>query len=155
MSLDDTLNETQRAKLAVWDYPVSDKYTKIWWTMKESNMPQSFEEGVQRVKNSNSTNGFAFIADSTQIKYALMTNCDLISVGSEFSRKPLALAVQQGSTLKDEMSSAILQLLNQRVLEGLKETWWNKNPDKVVCDDSEKDSDGISIANIDMGEGVL
>lgn len=148
MSLDDSLNDTQRAKLAVWDYPVSDKYTKIWWTMKESKMPSTFEEGVERVKSSNSTYAFAFIADSTQIKYALMTNCDLISVGSEFSRKPLALAVQQGSTLKDEMSSAILQLLNQRVLEGLKEKWWNKNPDKVVCDDSEKDSDGISIANI-------
>ncbi|CAL1292890.1 unnamed protein product [Larinioides sclopetarius] len=108
MSLDDSLNETERAKLAVWDYPVSDKYTKIWWTMKETGMPKTFEEGIDKVLASKgSQEGFAFIgADSTQVKYAVMTNCELISVGSEFSRKPLALAVQQGSPLKDQLSSA-------------------------------------------------
>ncbi|CAN7937960.1 unnamed protein product, partial [Ixodes hexagonus] len=149
MSLDDTLSDEERAKLAVWDYPVSDKYTKIWWTMKEAMMPEEFDEGVRRVKASKgSQEGFAFIADSTQVKYATMTNCDLVSVGSEFSRKPLALAVQQNSPLKDQLSSAILKLLNQRRLEGLKETWWNKNPARVTCDDSERQSDGISIRNI-------
>ncbi|XP_077522313.1 ionotropic receptor 25a [Amblyomma americanum] len=149
MSLDDTLSDEERAKLAVWDYPVSDKYTKIWWTMQEANMPTEFEEGVRRVKESKgSQEGFAFIADSTRVKYATMTNCDLVSVGSEFSRKPLALAVQQNSPLKDQLSSAILKLLNQRRLEGLKETWWNKNPARVTCDDSERQSDGISIRNI-------
>ncbi|XP_035221208.1 ionotropic receptor 25a-like [Stegodyphus dumicola] len=149
MSLDDSLNETERAKLAVWDYPVSDKYTKIWWTMKETGMPKTFEKGIEKVLMSKgSQEGFAFIADSTQVKYAVMTNCELTSVGSEFSRKPLALAVQQGSPLKDQLSSAILKLLNQRKLEGLKEKWWNKNPAKVECDDSEQQSDGISIANI-------
>ncbi|XP_050050480.3 ionotropic receptor 25a [Dermacentor andersoni] len=149
MSLDDTLSDEERAKLAVWDYPVSDKYTKIWWTMQEASMPTEFEEGVRRVKESKgSQEGFAFIADSTRVKYATMTNCDLVSVGSEFSRKPLALAVQQNSPLKDQLSSAILKLLNQRRLEGLKETWWNKNPARVTCDDSERQSDGISIRNI-------
>ena len=29
MSLDDSLTELERSKLAVWDYPVSDKYTKV------------------------------------------------------------------------------------------------------------------------------
>ena len=29
MSLNDSLNELERSKLAVWDYPVSDKYTKV------------------------------------------------------------------------------------------------------------------------------
>lgn len=41
-----------------------------------------------------------------------------------------------------------MKLLNQRKLEGLKEKWWNKNPLKAECDDSEQQSDGISIANI-------
>ena len=82
------------------------------------------------------------------IKYAVMTNCDLQSVGNEFSRKPLALAVQQNSDLKDKLSSAILKLLNQRRLESLKEKWWNKNPEKKDCQDTKKQSDGISINNI-------
>ena len=29
MSLDNSLSEFERSKLAVWDYPVSDKYTKV------------------------------------------------------------------------------------------------------------------------------
>nr|BBH62853.1 ionotropic receptor [Tropilaelaps mercedesae] len=148
MSLDDSLTDDQRAELAVWDYPVSDKYTKIWWTMQEADLPKTFEEGVARVKNSQGGDGFAFIADATQIKYATMTNCDLTQIGSEFSRKPLALAVQQNSPLRDQLSSAILKLLNQRKLESLKETWWNQNPEKKNCDDEGKNNDGISIKNI-------
>jgi hypothetical protein len=34
MSLNDSLDAVQRAKLAVWDYPVSNKYTKLWETDK-------------------------------------------------------------------------------------------------------------------------
>lgn len=82
------------------------------------------------------------------VKYAVMTNCDLQNVGNEFSRKPLALAVQQNSELKDKLSSAILKLLNQRRLESLKEKWWNKNPERKDCQDTKKQSDGISINNI-------
>ncbi|XP_003743738.1 ionotropic receptor 25a [Galendromus occidentalis] len=148
MSLDDSLTDDQRAELAVWDYPVSDKFTKIWWTMQEANLPESFEAGVQRVKDSLTSEGFAFIADATQIKYATMTNCDLTQIGSEFSRKPLALAVQQNSPLRDQLSSAILKLLNQRRLESLKETWWNQNSEKKECDEEGKNNDGISIKNI-------
>lgn len=34
MSLNDSLSPVERSKLAVWDYPVSDKYTKIWQAMQ-------------------------------------------------------------------------------------------------------------------------
>lgn len=34
MSLNDSMSEIERSKLAVWDYPVSDKYTKIWQSMQ-------------------------------------------------------------------------------------------------------------------------
>ena len=88
------------------------------------------------------------VAEATMVKYAVMTNCDLQNIGNEFSRKPLALAVRQNSPLKDTLSSAILKLLNQRKLEQLKERWWNKNPEKKDCQDSKKQSDGISINNI-------
>ncbi len=90
----------------------------------------------------------AYKAEATMVKYAVMTNCDLQNIGNEFSRKPLALAVQQNSELKDKLSSAILKLLNQRRLESLKEKWWNKNPERKDCQDTKKQSDGISINNI-------
>nr|CAD7204220.1 unnamed protein product [Timema douglasi] len=70
-------------------------------------------------------------------------------VGEEFSRKPYAIAVQQGSPLKDQFNNAILQLLNKRKLEKLKETWWNQNPErKTDCEKQDDQSDGISIQNI-------
>lgn len=42
----------------------------------------------------------------------------------------------------------ILQLLNRRDLERLKEKWWNGNPERKDCEKVEDQSDGISIENI-------
>jgi len=112
--------------------------------------------------------------DATDIRYLTLTNCDLQMVGEEFSRKPYAIAVQQGSPLKDQFNNAyvdlytllvsssssvqfflsgfsfsrILTLLNKRKLEKLKEKWWNGNPAKMQCEKQDDQQDGISIQNI-------
>nr|XP_053649967.1 ionotropic receptor 25a-like [Cherax quadricarinatus] len=149
MSLNDSMSDVERAKLAVWDYPVSDKYTKMWQSMQEAGLPNSLEAAIARVRKSTSTSeGFAYLGDATDIRYQVLTNCDLQIVGEEFSRKPYAIAVQQGSPLKDQFNDAILKLLNQRKLETLKERWWNQNPAKKVCEKDDDQSDGISIENI-------
>lgn len=106
MSLNDSLTPVERSKLAVWDYPVSDKYTKMWQAMQEAGLPNSLDEAVERVRNSTTATGFAFLGDATDIKYLASTNCDLQIVGEEFSRKPYAIAVQQGSPLKDQFNNA-------------------------------------------------
>ncbi|XP_071055575.1 ionotropic receptor 25a [Onthophagus taurus] len=149
MSLNDSLSDVERAQLAVWDYPVSDKYTKMWQAMKEAGLPNTLDEAVERVRESRSSSeGFAFLGDATDIRYLELTNCDLQMVGEEFSRKPYAIAVQQGSPLKDQFNTAILQLLNRRQLERLKEKWWTNNPKAMKCDKLDDQSDGISIQNI-------
>ncbi|KAH1005541.1 ionotropic receptor 25a [Dendroctonus ponderosae] len=149
MSLNDSLSDVERAKLAVWDYPVSDKYTKMWQAMKEAGLPPDLDTAIERVKKSKSSSeGFAYLGDATDIKYLEITNCDMAIVGEEFSRKPYAIAVQQGSPLKDQFNTAILQLLNRRELERLKERWWNKNPEKKQCEKADDQADGISIQNI-------
>lgn len=62
MSLNDSLSEVERAKLAVWDYPVSDKYTKMWQAMKEARLPNTMEEALKRVRASTSSSeGFAYL----------------------------------------------------------------------------------------------
>lgn len=106
LSLNDSLTPLERSKLAVWDYPVSDKYTKMWQAMLEAHLPQTLEEAVARIRNSTAATGFAFLGDATDIRYLVMTNCDLQMVGEEFSRKPYAIAVQQGSHLKDQFNNA-------------------------------------------------
>lgn len=57
MSLNDSLSPVERSKLAVWDYPVSDKYTKMWQAMQEAGLPNSLDEAVERVRNSTSATG--------------------------------------------------------------------------------------------------
>ncbi|XP_071516701.1 ionotropic receptor 25a isoform X2 [Panulirus ornatus] len=107
MSLNDSMSDVERAKLAVWDYPVSDKYTKMWQSMQEAGLPQTFESALERVrKSTSSSEGFAYLGDATQIRYAILTSCDMMSVGDEFSRKPFAIAVTKGSPLKDQLSGA-------------------------------------------------
>ena len=62
MSLNDSLSVYERAQLAVWDYPVSDRYTKMWQTMKEAGLPKSFAEAIDRVRASpSSSEGYAFL----------------------------------------------------------------------------------------------
>ncbi|KAL6266796.1 hypothetical protein P5V15_003627 [Pogonomyrmex californicus] len=150
MSLNDSLSDIERAKLAVWDYPVSDKYTKMFQAMKEAGFPATIDEALKRVRREGQykNNEFAFIGDASTIRYLVMTNCDLTQVGEEFSRKPYAIAVQQGSPLKDQFNNAILILLNKRRLEKLKDKWWKHNPAKKNCDLENNQSDGISIHNI-------
>lgn len=41
-----------------------------------------------------------------EIKYATLTDCKLQQIGQEFSRKPYAVAVQEGSRLRAEISSS-------------------------------------------------
>ena len=75
--------------------------------MKDTGLPMSMEDALVRVRSSStSSSGFALIADATDVKYLSMTNCDLQMVGDEFSSKPYALAVQQGSPLKDQLNDA-------------------------------------------------
>ncbi|XP_066596755.1 ionotropic receptor 25a [Prorops nasuta] len=148
MSLNDSLSEIERAKLAVWDYPVSDKYTKMFQAMKEAGFPKTTEEALRRVRRLDSNNEFAFIGDASTIKYLVATNCEFVQVGDEFSRKPYAIAVQQGSPLKDQFNDAILVLLNRRILEKMKDKWWKLNPEMKVCEKEDDQSDGISIQNI-------
>ena len=54
------------------------------------------------------TSSFLFhffqIDDATRNKYESLINCDVEQIGEEFSRKPFALAVQQGSPLRSQMS---------------------------------------------------
>ena len=64
MSLNDSMTEVERAKLAVWDYPISDRYTKMWGAMQEAGLPTSFDEAVGRVLASpSSSEGFAYLGE--------------------------------------------------------------------------------------------
>ncbi|KAK3587505.1 hypothetical protein CHS0354_003648 [Potamilus streckersoni] len=144
MSLNDVLDPIQRSQLAVWDYPVSDKFEKLWEAMNNSGIPNTHEEAISRVM----TGRFAFIDDSTHNRYQVLINCEVEEVGEEFSRKPFAFAVQEGSPLRTQLSNAILELANERVIEALDVLWWSENKYRLECPSITNESDGISFLNI-------
>ena len=53
MSLDPTITEKQRAMLAVWDYPVSDKWTRIWQEVlnRDEGAPESIQDALDLVRD--------------------------------------------------------------------------------------------------------
>lgn len=65
MSLNDSLSDVERAKLAVWDYPVSDKYTKMWQAMKEAGLPPDLDTAIERVKKSKSSSEGGYLINCT------------------------------------------------------------------------------------------
>ncbi|KFD58309.1 hypothetical protein M513_00535, partial [Trichuris suis] len=152
MGLNASTPPLERAKLAVWDYPVSDQFTNMWQYMQETGLPNTLEEGLERVLASSSTEKFALIADAATLRLVALTDCRFKIIGEEFSRRPYAITVQQGSCLKDTFSSAcsyrILKLLNERKLEILKEKWWQNHPKKKNCPADDKESEGISVMNL-------
>lgn len=52
LSLNDDLDEDERAKLAVWDYPITDRFTKIWAAMTEASSHVGYNEAIFKVKSS-------------------------------------------------------------------------------------------------------
>ena len=74
MSVDPNISEYNRAKLAVWDYPVSDKYTKMWQNMQNTGLYPNISEAVRLVRESpTKKTGNALIADATDIRYNILT----------------------------------------------------------------------------------
>lgn len=155
MSLNDSLSEEERSKFAVWDYPISDKYTRIWSQIQQVGMPSTSEAGIQRVKRSTIDDGYALIADANTVKNSVLSDCTLKAVGEEFSRKPIALGLRKGDEqFKNDLSYAILKLINQRFMEVLREKWWTNNPSRVVCENNDE-SEGIDIHSIGGVFGII
>lgn len=101
MAVDEPTTLAERIKFTVFEYPIGDRYVKIWNAIKQTGMPKDLDEGVARVRMGN----FALLGQSTEVAYKAMVNCDLTEVGDDFAEKPLAIAVQQGSALKNEFDS--------------------------------------------------
>lgn len=71
LSLNDSLTEDERASIAVWNYPVTDRYTKIWAQMQEAMLPKDYEFAVKRVqqKTEKDAKPFALISNNYLILF--------------------------------------------------------------------------------------
>ena len=64
-SLDDKISDEERSELAQWDFPVTDKYSRLLTDMRQSTpFPLSIDQAVERVRSSQSeSEGFAWIGE--------------------------------------------------------------------------------------------
>ncbi|KAK2587125.1 hypothetical protein KPH14_002887 [Odynerus spinipes] len=145
MSLNESMSTWERSKLSVWEYPFDDSYTKMLAAMETAGFAQTTEEAVARVRGINQTKPFALVIQEMLVQYLVLTTCDLISVGEEFSKKPFAIAVQQGSPLKSSLNIAIRKLYAERRILELKRKWWEENPARILCGSNPGLNDGIGM----------
>lgn len=126
----------------------------------------AFFASVQVIESENAE--FAFIHDSSEIRYEVTKNCNLTEVGEVFAEQPYAIAVQQGSHLQEEISRKfvfifrifkgydyilytfircrILDLQKDRYFEMLASKYWNQSQ-KAQCLNSD-DNEGITLESL-------
>ncbi|XP_019892403.2 glutamate receptor ionotropic, kainate 1 [Musca domestica] len=131
-------------KFRVWDYPIKEQYGRILLAINSSMPVADAEEGFRKV-NEREGADYAFIHDSSEIKYEITMNCNLTEVGEVFAEQPYAVAVQQGSHLADPISFAILELQKDRYFEELKAKYWNRS--RSNCPLSEEEQ-GITLESL-------
>uniref|UniRef100_A0AAR5QC85 Ionotropic receptor 8a n=1 Tax=Dendroctonus ponderosae TaxID=77166 RepID=A0AAR5QC85_DENPD len=141
-----TLNaSTDDTRYRVWDYPIREQYGHILLAINDSNPVANASEGF-RITNEHLDADFAFIHDSSEIKYEISKNCNLTEVGEVFAEKPYAVAVQQGSHLQDDLSKVILDLQKDRFFEQLQAKYWNDSA-KGDCPSTD-DNEGITLESL-------
>ncbi|XP_014484092.1 PREDICTED: glutamate receptor ionotropic, kainate 2 isoform X2 [Dinoponera quadriceps] len=141
-----TLNSTSdQVEYRVWDYPIKEQYGHILQAITQVGPVRDTEEGFRKVIESENAE-FAFIHDSSEIKYAVTKNCNLTEVGEIFAEQPYAIAVQQGSHLQEEISRKILDLQKDRYFETLASKYWNQTL-KAQCPNSD-DNEGITLESL-------
>ncbi|XP_066256016.1 ionotropic receptor 25a [Euwallacea similis] len=141
-----TLNaSTDDTRYRVWDYPIREQYGHILLAINDSNPVDNATEGF-RITDEHLDADFAFIHDSSEIRYEISKNCNLTEVGEVFAEKPYAVAVQQGSHLQDDLSKVILDLQKNRFFERLQSKYWN-NSAKDDCPSTD-DNEGITLESL-------
>ncbi|CAH1991558.1 unnamed protein product [Acanthoscelides obtectus] len=141
-----TLNaSTDDTRYRVWDYPIREQYGHILLAINDSDPVVNAQEGFRNVQKHLDAD-YAFIHDSSEIKYEISKNCNLTEVGEVFAEKPYAVAVQQGSHLQDQISKTILKLQKDRFFEGLQEKYWNHSA-QGNCPNTD-DNEGITLESL-------
>ncbi|XP_011500900.1 PREDICTED: glutamate receptor ionotropic, kainate 1 [Ceratosolen solmsi marchali] len=141
-----TLNSTSdQVEYRVWDYPIKEQYGHILQAITQVGPVKTIQEGFQKVIDSESAE-FAFIHDSSEIRYEVTQNCNLTEVGEVFAEQPYAIAVQQGSHLQEEISRRILDLQKDRYFESLSSKYWNQSL-KGFCPNAD-DNEGITLESL-------
>ncbi|KAH6937286.1 hypothetical protein HPB50_026481 [Hyalomma asiaticum] len=100
-------------------------YSRMWDSMTSFNntMTATNEEGVKRVRESGGN--YAFIVDTTKIKYATQRSpCNLVQIGEAFQPSGYGVVVSHKSPLKKILDVSIARLQEDEELYALYKKWF-------------------------------
>ncbi|XP_058796221.1 ionotropic receptor 25a-like [Phymastichus coffea] len=157
MTLNNSLTAHERAQLAVWEYPLSDKFIKIYSAVQHNNMVLNLSQALAKFAEENSR--FSLITETIDVQYQVLMDCRFREIGPEFSKKPLAIALPKNSIWTKRFNDAILELVKESWLFWATNRWWDENPNRVWCNDYTINT-GLSIENIGglfvvIGAGIV
>ncbi|KAG7201199.1 hypothetical protein KM043_003986 [Ampulex compressa] len=135
ISLNQSLSDWDRSKYALWEYPFGNKYVKILNSMEDCGFFVDTNAAIAQMRNESGKVMFkyAIITEVTRIRYVTMTHCDVRQVGKEFSKRPVAFMLRQGSPLRDKFNQALVELQIAGKFRELREKWWDNNPLNAHC----------------------
>ncbi|CAM1305345.1 Uncharacterised protein g4013 [Pycnogonum litorale] len=114
-----------------------------------SVMVSSLSEGVGRVM----AGDYAYLMESTSIEYVIQRNCELTQIGGLLDSKGYGIATAPGSPYRQLISSAILKLQEETVLDVMKIKWWNqkRGGGRCIQEDGSQGSTGTALTLAHVG----
>nr|XP_013189500.1 unnamed protein product [Amyelois transitella] len=112
----------------------NELYKKMFEHMSKHKMPQSNNEGINKVLNES----YAFLAESTTIEYTVERNCNVTMVGNLLDSKGYGLAMKKNSPYRQELNLALLRFQEAGILREMKHKWWKEMHGGGACDVAEQ-----------------
>ena len=120
------------------------------WT---DSLVQSNSQGIEKVQKEKG--GYAFFMESVSIEYQTERNCKLTKVGENLDSKSYGVAMKKGSSLRSHITSAIIRLRQDGVLDRLKVKWWREERGGGACAEEEPAGGGVSRLTLQNLGGIF
>jgi hypothetical protein len=72
---------------AVWDFPLTDIFTRIWTAMNRTGWVNSSREGLDLVLSSDKDKSYALLIDYPTGKYLQSKNCSVLTIDNLLANK--------------------------------------------------------------------
>ncbi|KAG8202102.1 hypothetical protein JTE90_010464 [Oedothorax gibbosus] len=124
-------------------------YSRMWDFMnsKKHVFVQSYEEGIQRVRESKGK--YAFLMESTKNDYINERQpCDTMKVGRNLDAKGYGVATPLGSNMRDLLNLAVLSMKEKGDLQRLENKWWYDRSECINGDTKESSQNDLTLSNV-------
>ena len=83
------------------------------------------KEGIEKVISS--AGKFAFFLESAGAEYATAQNCGLTTVGGNINTRNYGVVTQKDSAYRKVLNIALLELMDEGVIQKMKQKWWRSS----------------------------